>query len=91
MIYCISFIFLLNRFLTEFRALVYKVTVSTTKKFGAGTDAKVFIKIYGEKGDSERLPLTNSKTHKNTFESGNVDVFDVTLPDIGAIRKIKFD
>ena len=45
----------------------YRITVFTGKKRGAGTDADVFITLYGEEGDSGAIML-NSK--KNDFEAG---------------------
>ena len=67
----------------------FKVYVTTSKKSRAGTDAKVFIKIYGTQASSERIDLDKSKRHRNPFESGNLDVFDVNVPYLGEITKIK--
>lgn len=36
-----------------------------------------------------KIPLENSKTHKNKFERGNSDVFEIKEADVGEIRKIK--
>jgi hypothetical protein len=33
--------------------------------------------------------LENSKTHKNKFERGNSDMFEIKEADVGEIRKIK--
>jgi hypothetical protein len=41
-------------------------------KKGAGTDANVFLTIYGEKGDSGERELVKSKTNKNKFEQKQV-------------------
>ena len=38
----------------------------------AGTDANVYITVFGERGDTGVRQLTHSKTHKNKFERGNV-------------------
>lgn len=45
----------------------YKVTTYTGDKSGAGTDANVYITMFGEFGDSGEKPLTSSK---NNFERG---------------------
>ncbi len=37
----------------------YRVTVVTSDKSGAGTDANVFIVIYGPEGDTGRVVLDN--------------------------------
>jgi len=50
----------------------YAVKVHTGKKAGAGTDADVFLNIFGSQGDTGERPLTRSSTNKNKFESGQV-------------------
>ena len=50
----------------------YSVTVYTGTKSGAGTDANVFVNIFGEQGDTGDRRLHSSKTHMNKFEKGNV-------------------
>lgn len=52
----------------------YDVEVHTGKKSGAGTDADVFVNIFGELGDTGKRPLIDSKTNRNKFEKGNVCV-----------------
>ena len=66
----------------------YEVTVTTADKFGAGTDANVFLTIYGKKGVSPRFPLRNKS--KNNFEAGHDDKFKVSVErDIGTLSKIR--
>ena len=48
-----------------FSANKYKVTVYTGDKRGAGTDAEVFINIFGTLGNSGERKLDNNK---NNFE-----------------------
>ena len=48
-------------------AVVYDITVKTCEAFGAGTDADVFIQIFGKGGQTEEYELTKSS---NSFESG---------------------
>ena len=50
----------------------YAVKVHTGKKTGAGTDADVFLNIFGSQGDTGERFLTNSSTNRNKFEKGNV-------------------
>lgn len=45
----------------------YKVTVYTGNKRGAGTDADVFITLYGDSGESGAIMLDDKK---NNFEAG---------------------
>ena len=40
---------------------------------GAGTDADVFINVFGEQGDTGDRPLAISKSNKNKFERGKVN------------------
>ena len=39
----------------------------------AGTDANVFVNIYGEKGDTGERHMKDSETHSNKFERGQVN------------------
>lgn len=48
------------------------MNVHTAKKTGAGTDANVFLNIFGNQGDTGERPLMFSKTNRNKFEKGNV-------------------
>jgi len=50
----------------------YAVKVHTGKKARAGTDADVFLNVFGSQGDTGERFLTHSSTNKNKFESGNV-------------------
>jgi hypothetical protein len=63
--------------------------VTTTKKFGAGTDAKVHIKLYGELESTDRILLSKSLSRKNPFESGSEDVFEIIAPNLGPLLKIR--
>ena len=47
----------------------------TGKKSGAGTDANVFLNIFGEQGDTGERRLRKSKTNRNKFEKGNVRTY----------------
>jgi hypothetical protein len=55
-----------------FSEVTYVAHVFTGDKSGAGTDANVFLTIYGEKGDSGERELVKSKTNKNKFEQKQV-------------------
>ena len=50
----------------------YEVQVFTGDKRGAGTDANVFLNIFGERGDTGERPLLKSKNNFNKFERKNV-------------------
>lgn len=66
-------------------ATSYKVTVRTGDVRGAGTDANVYVQIFGKKGDTGRLPLRQSENTKNKFERGRADMFTVEAVDIGKV------
>lgn len=48
------------------------MTVTTGDVYGAGTDANVFITIYGDMGDSGERKLSQSENNRNKFERGAV-------------------
>lgn len=49
----------------------YTVKVMTGDVFGAGTDANVFLTIYGEHGDTSERNLSKSQ-NRNKFERNQV-------------------
>ena len=70
-----TYIFVMSRTYVRycvFPVLQYHVSVHTGSRRGAGTDANVFLNIFGEQGDTGERPLKQSKTNRNKFEKGNV-------------------
>ncbi|MCJ8735061.1 hypothetical protein PDJAM_G00242560 [Pangasius djambal] len=67
----------------------YEVSVRTGDMYGAGTDANVFLTIYGELGDTGERKLSKSETNKNKFKRGAVDKFSIEAVDLGQVFKIK--
>jgi hypothetical protein len=67
----------------------YKVKIRTSFN-KSGTGVRAFIKIYDESNTTDRIVLSNSKTHKNAFEQGNTDLFELSLINLGHIKKIKY-
>ncbi|XP_037228557.1 lipoxygenase homology domain-containing protein 1-like [Falco rusticolus] len=63
----------------------YVVRVFTGDISGSGTDADVFINIFGEKGDTGVRKLDNDK---DNFEKGAEDKFTLDAPNLGRLRKI---
>jgi hypothetical protein len=78
-------------FLNIALATTYKVNVVTSDKFGSGTNANVYIIIFGKHNDTGKVPLATSKTHKDPFEQGHTDVFEIEAMDIGEPTKIKYE
>jgi len=66
--------------------ITYKVSITTGKVRGAGTDSNVFVILYGENGDSGRNQLDAPIT---AFEKGKTDVFRIRCTDLGQLVKIR--
>ncbi|KAM8885089.1 lipoxygenase homology domain-containing protein 1, partial [Spinachia spinachia] len=67
---------------------IYSVSVRTGDMYGAGTDASVFLTIYGDLGDTGERKLAKSENNKNKFERGEVDKFTIEAVDLGQVFKI---
>ncbi|KAI2661945.1 Lipoxygenase homology domain-containing protein 1 [Labeo rohita] len=67
----------------------YKVSVRTGDMYGAGTDANVFLTIYGDLGDTGERKLSKSESSSNKFERGAVDKFSIEAVDLGQVYKIR--
>ncbi|MHC5905582.1 PLAT/LH2 domain-containing protein [Streptomyces sp. S6] len=63
----------------------YRISVYTGDRSGAGTDANVYITIYGARGVAGPIKLDNSE---NNFERGKTDRFTLGLPDVGRVQRI---
>ncbi|KAJ8339353.1 hypothetical protein SKAU_G00361390 [Synaphobranchus kaupii] len=67
----------------------YHITVKTGSINGASSDSKVFVKLYGEKGDTSKMMLVVSDNDlRNYFETGRVDIFTIETFDIGRINRL---
>lgn len=65
----------------------YHIAVMTGSISGASSDSKVFVKLYGEKGDTNKILLVASDTsHNNYFETGQTDIFTVETIDLGKVN-----
>lgn len=54
---------------------------------GASSDSKVFVKLYGEKGDTNKMILAVSDNDlRNYFETGRTDIFTIDTFDIGKVN-----
>ncbi|WP_370421958.1 PLAT/LH2 domain-containing protein [Streptomyces sp. QH1-20] len=65
----------------------YSITIKTANVANAGTDANVKIQLIGEKGKSPEIPL--DKPGKDDFEQGDLAVYEVTIDDIGNLKKAR--
>jgi len=50
----------------------YVISVVTGDISGAGTDANVFLTLFGDKGDTGERKLHKSETYRDKFERGQV-------------------
>ena len=56
--------------------IVYNVWVWTSDVRGSGTDANVFITLYGKKGKTDEIQIGNAT---DNFEQGQLDKFKVEI------------
>ncbi|XP_061674583.1 lipoxygenase homology domain-containing protein 1-like [Syngnathoides biaculeatus] len=68
------------------RLINYEITVVTADETFAGTKAKVFVQIYGDKGKTEVIKL---ESRSRNFERSSTDVFKVEAKDVGKVFKIR--
>lgn len=64
----------------------YTILVLTGDKRGSGTDANVYMTLFGSNGDSGKRELESGK---NDFERGQDDKFEFECPDLGALKEIR--
>lgn len=65
----------------------YHIAVKTGNIPGGSSDSTVFVKLYGEKGDTSKMMLVVSDNDLgNYFETGRIDIFTVETFDIGQVR-----
>jgi len=70
---------------TRGSSVSYDIYVYTGDKWGAGTDADVYIVLYGDGGQTGEIELDNPG---DDFESGDTDVYTVQA-SVGDLTKIK--
>ncbi|TNM89906.1 hypothetical protein fugu_004140 [Takifugu bimaculatus] len=67
----------------------YHIAVKTGNISGGSSDSNVFVKLYGEKGDTSKMMLLVSDNNLgNYFEKGRVDIFTVETSDIGQLNRL---
>ncbi len=69
---------------------IYRLTVKTSDISGAGTNANVFVVLFGENGDSGELELKKSETNSDKFERNKTDVFTFNgILSLGELTKLR--
>ena len=67
----------------------YQVRVQTSDVSGAGTDADVYVKLCGTRGDTGKRHLKSSlRGRSNKFESGGVEKFEVLAVALGDVERV---
>lgn len=68
----------------------YKISIQTGDLTDSDTRANVFVKLFGEYGNSESLQLQKSETKRKKFQSGQVDLFTFRdQPWLGKLSKLR--
>ena len=67
-------------------AVLYRITIQTSDKRGAGTDANVYCKLIGEKRSTDIIKLDNGG--KNNFERGMTDCFNHECASVGKLKAL---
>lgn len=70
-----------------FYIVEYLIKVITGTKRLAGTDANIFLTLYGKYGASKKIHLIDKS--KKMFEKGSVDHFKIQYKDLGDLQKIR--
>ncbi len=68
-------------FFSAFAVVPYEIKIYTSDVFGAGTDADVFIVLYGQKGvcTQQKHLCVNKRERRLYFERGAEDMFIVEV------------
>lgn len=69
-----------------FTEISWQVWVFTSDTKHAGTDANVFVVLYGDKGKSDDIKLNKDG---DSFEQGQMDIFNIDTPDVGLPYKLR--
>jgi len=64
----------------------YKISVKTGDIRGAGTDANVFLQLFGKNGDTGERKLAESGSN---FERGHTDICGLEAVDLGDLNKAR--
>ncbi|XP_071837899.1 uncharacterized protein [Apostichopus japonicus] len=64
----------------------WRVWIATNENPAAGTDATVYMVVYGDKGKTDDIILGAGDGY---FEAGNEDEFTIQIGDVGEIYKIR--
>jgi len=63
----------------------YQITITTGSMQGAGTDADIYVELFGTGGSTGEIVLDN---RGNNFERGATDGFTVQARDVGDLQRL---
>lgn len=68
------------------------MAIKTGDEKNSGSDASVWVQVYGDKGDTGQVQLKKSGMVENLFERGQTDYFTLEAGDVGKVgtREFKF-
>ncbi|XP_077990949.1 uncharacterized protein LOC144445282 [Glandiceps talaboti] len=66
----------------------YHVQVYTGEDDKASTNAKIYLEIHGERGDTGRRILYKAKNNEEKFQKGQVDIFEIEAVSLGDLKKV---
>ncbi len=67
----------------------YEIVTRTGDRLGAGTDANVFVTLYGEFGVTPRLHLYSTDSD-GPMERGETDSYLLRSKDVGKMKKLRY-
>lgn len=73
--------------LDMFYFTVYSVQIFTGKKSFSGTDANIYMTIFGTRGATNKLKFVDHD--KSKFEKGQMDSFEICSKNLGELRRIR--
>ncbi|XP_065639357.1 uncharacterized protein LOC100203426 isoform X13 [Hydra vulgaris] len=68
------------------RSKNYTIKTFTGKQQGAGTDAKIYVELLGDRGNSDFRQLDNAI---DKYEPGSTDQQTFALPDLGNLKRVR--
>ncbi|XP_030875852.1 lipoxygenase homology domain-containing protein 1-like [Leptonychotes weddellii] len=71
------------------KSTTFSVTVKTGDKKNAGTDANVFVTLFGTQDNTGMTLLKSSKTNSDKFERDSIEIFTVETLDLGDLWKVR--
>jgi uncharacterized protein YjbI with pentapeptide repeats len=66
--------------------IIYNIRVQTGDEFQAGTDADIYLKIFGEKNYTDKIQLKSTDHTLNQFQKGRIDEFIYEFDDLGKVH-----